>query len=54
MKGPPPQLHTLGSGGSGENPMGPSGQGYISDYYLKQAKAPKRAFDGGTGSGNDD
>jgi hypothetical protein len=54
MKGPPPQLHNLGSGGSGENPMGPSGQGYISDYYLKQSKAPKRAFDGGTGSGNDD
>ena len=54
-KGPPPQLHNLGSGGSGEPGMGPSGQGYISDYYLKQGKpSGKRAFDGGTGSGNDD
>lgn len=38
--------------------MGPSGQGYISDYYLnqniKQGMKRQAPFDGGTGSGNDD
>ena len=38
--------------------MGPSGQGYISDYYLnqniKQGTKRHAPFDGGTGSGNDD